>query len=80
MTEPIGIIGIGLLGTAIAERLIAAGHTVVGFDSASDARSRFAALGREAVAALVDVAKCRYVILSLPDMNITADIALIRSG
>jgi phosphoglycerate dehydrogenase-like enzyme len=30
--EPIGIIGVGLLGSAIADRLAAAGYSVLGYD------------------------------------------------
>lgn len=32
MAERIGIFGLGLIGTALAERLLAAGHSVAGFD------------------------------------------------
>ena len=33
MPPPVGLIGIGLLGTAIAERLLAAGFPVIGFEN-----------------------------------------------
>ena len=32
----VGLIGVGLLGSAVATRLIKAGHRVVGFDTAED--------------------------------------------
>ncbi|MDE0307582.1 MAG: NAD(P)-dependent oxidoreductase [Albidovulum sp.] len=32
MTKPVGIFGLGLIGMALAERLLAAGHGVVGYD------------------------------------------------
>jgi 3-hydroxyisobutyrate dehydrogenase-like beta-hydroxyacid dehydrogenase len=43
--SPIGLIGVGLLGTALAERMLAAGLVVVGFDrrrtSPADANGSF---------------------------------------
>lgn len=48
MTPPrqIGIIGLGLMGTAFAERLIAAGRAVTGFDVDADRCVAFEAHGR----------------------------------
>lgn len=60
----IGIIGLGLLGSAVAERLSATGQTVIGFDprgsAASSAAEVFAAAGR--------------VILALPNSNVSAEV------
>ncbi len=74
MSESIGLIGIGLLGTAIAERLLAAGQTVIGFDNESEARLKLARLGGQAIASLVDVAACQVVILSLPDSTVVSQV------
>ena len=41
----IGIVGLGLLGHAIASRLIKAGHTVIGFDVLPDRVSALTAMG-----------------------------------
>src|SRR5512132_1726890 len=43
----IGIVGLGLLGHAIASRLIKAGHAVVGFDVVPDRVSALTAMGGE---------------------------------
>jgi 3-hydroxyisobutyrate dehydrogenase-like beta-hydroxyacid dehydrogenase len=42
---PVGIVGLGLLGHAVAGRLLAAGHEVVGFDVVLERRDALAALG-----------------------------------
>ena len=39
MSEPIGIIGIGLMGTTLARRLLDAGFDVVGFDIDAEKRA-----------------------------------------
>jgi len=51
--NPIGIVGLGLVGRAMAVRLIAAGHRVYGYDVAPGACAEAAALG---VAVLDDAA------------------------
>jgi 3-hydroxyisobutyrate dehydrogenase-like beta-hydroxyacid dehydrogenase len=45
MTTTIGIVGLGLLGHAVASRLLAAGHAVVGFDIVAARREALVALG-----------------------------------
>lgn len=63
----VGLIGIGLVGAAMAERLLAAGHSVVGYDIDAAANARLARLGgsaRESAAAVVG--ECDAVLLSLP--------------
>jgi 3-hydroxyisobutyrate dehydrogenase-like beta-hydroxyacid dehydrogenase len=44
----IGLVGVGLLGSAVATRLLAAGHRVVGFDTAADRVRALLAMGGEA--------------------------------
>jgi 3-hydroxyisobutyrate dehydrogenase-like beta-hydroxyacid dehydrogenase len=66
--ETIGIIGTGLMGTAIAERLLAAGFRVLGFDRDL---ARLAASGAGAAGSAAMVAdSCRGVVLSLPDSGV----------
>ncbi len=66
MTEPVGVIGLGLLGTALAERLLAGGFPVVGFDLAPGRREALVQLGGTAAASAAGVAvQCRRVLLSL---------------
>jgi 3-hydroxyisobutyrate dehydrogenase-like beta-hydroxyacid dehydrogenase len=60
----IGIIGLGLLGSAIAERMTAEGYEVVGYDVDPS---------KGGVASAAEVARsCRQVILSLPNSAVTA--------
>lgn len=69
--DSIGLIGAGLLGIAIAERLILAGRTVAGFDVSESCRSRLRELGGHVLASAAEVFRnCRIVILSLPDGDV----------
>jgi 3-hydroxyisobutyrate dehydrogenase-like beta-hydroxyacid dehydrogenase len=63
----VGLVGIGLVGTAMAERLIAAGYEVVGYDIASAACERLATLGGQVRESASDIAReCETVLISLP--------------
>ncbi len=53
----IGIVGLGLLGHAIASRLIKAGHAVVGFDVVPDRVSALAAMGGKSAPSAAAVAQ-----------------------
>ncbi len=65
--EAIGLIGVGLLGTALAARLAGAGFEVHGYDPDPAAAGRLAALGAVAEPAALDVVRgCRRVFFSLP--------------
>ncbi len=62
----LGLIGLGLLGRAIARRLMDAGHTVTGYDISDSACAAARELGvAVAVNADAAVADCSHVILSL---------------
>ncbi len=52
----IGLVGVGLLGTAVAGRLLKAGHRVVGFDIAPDRGRTLIAMGGEVAASARAVA------------------------
>ena len=70
--RPIGLIGLGLMGSAIAERLRAAGYPVLGWDIAAPARSHLRTLGGQPATDATDVfTRCDRILLSLPDSNIT---------
>ena len=59
MTAPatsIGIVGLGLVGSSLAQRLMAAGFRVTGFDLRAEAREALAAHGGQAVPTLAAVA------------------------
>jgi 3-hydroxyisobutyrate dehydrogenase-like beta-hydroxyacid dehydrogenase len=64
----LGMVGLGLLGAALAERFLRAGHAVVGFDVAPARGRLLAALGGNPVASVRDVARsCDRLVFSLPD-------------
>ena len=52
----IGVVGVGLLGAAVAGRLLKAGHRVVGFDTAPDRVRALLGMGGEAAASARAVA------------------------
>lgn len=73
----LGFIGLGSMGSAMAPRLVAAGHDVIGFDRTETALATFVAAGGrgaesvEAVAAGADI-----VFVSLPTPQIVRDVAV----
>lgn len=73
--KPVGLIGLGLLGTALSERLKLAGHHVVGFDISPDRRNALATIDGEPVETAAAVAdRCQQVLLSLPDSQVVAEV------
>ncbi len=67
----IGLIGAGLLGSAIAQRLMLAGRAVTGFDISEPCRTRLRELGGQVTDNSADVFRqCRIVFLSLPDGDV----------
>ena len=73
--EPLGLIGIGLLGTAMAERFLAAGYTVVGFDTREERVEALRSLGGESANSVREVvSRCRRIVLSLPDSGAVAGV------
>jgi 3-hydroxyisobutyrate dehydrogenase-like beta-hydroxyacid dehydrogenase len=73
--RPIGLVGLGLMGSAITERLVAAGYSVIGWDIAAPARTRLRKLGGKPAASATDVfIRCDRILLSLPDTKITRSV------
>jgi len=73
--RPVGLIGLGLMGSAMAERLLAADFTVIGWDISPEARKRFTKLGGQSATSATDVfSHCERILLSLPDSKITRSI------
>lgn len=69
----VGVIGLGLMGGALAERLLGGGLRVVGFDLRPECRERLAGLGGEPAGSAADVfAAAPVVVLSLPDSDAVA--------
>jgi len=64
---PLGVIGLGIMGGAMAEALLAAGHPVLGYDPAPAARRRLERAGGQALESSFAVAqRARVLITSLP--------------
>src|SRR6516165_1735424 len=62
----VGLIGIGLLGQALASRLIGAGFDVVGFDRDHAKNEKLAQLGGRAALSIADVARrCGRIVLAV---------------
>ena len=55
---PVGMIGLGIMGTAMSKNLLEAGFRVVGYDIAPPALEAFAARGGEVAASVAAVARC----------------------
>ena len=56
-THTIGVVGLGLVGSALSRRLLAAGFQVTGFDLRDEARTALDAQGGRAAASLAEVAE-----------------------
>jgi 3-hydroxyisobutyrate dehydrogenase-like beta-hydroxyacid dehydrogenase len=70
MTGSIGLVGLGLVGTAIAESLLAQQFDVVGFDISPERCHQLERSGGRSVSSAADVAnRVERVILSLPDTD-----------
>jgi 3-hydroxyisobutyrate dehydrogenase-like beta-hydroxyacid dehydrogenase len=69
----VGVIGLGLMGSALAERFLAGGLRIIGYDVRTECRDRLAGLGGDPVGSARDVfAASRVVVLSLPDSDVVA--------
>lgn len=73
--KTLGLIGVGLLGSALAERALAAGFTVIGYDIAAECRSQLQKLGGTAASSAAEVAeRCTRILLSLPHEEISGEV------
>jgi 3-hydroxyisobutyrate dehydrogenase len=72
MTAPkqIGIVGLGLMGSALAERLIGAGYAVLGFDIDAEKQHALGSMGGNSAASLAEVARrCDILFLAVFDTD-----------
>jgi 3-hydroxyisobutyrate dehydrogenase-like beta-hydroxyacid dehydrogenase len=77
----IGFIGLGHMGSPIAQRLIAARHDVVAFDTHADALARAVALGAQPASSAKEVADSTETVLaSLPTPDASLDVATGAAG
>lgn len=78
---PIGIVGLGLLGSAVAGRLRAAGHDVLGHDVIADRQRALEAIGgRAAPSATAVAAAADPICLVLPSLAAVEDVVLGPHG
>ena len=61
----VGVVGLGLLGTAVATRLRGAGHAVVGYDIVPACVERLVALGGTAGKSAAEVARATEIVCTL---------------
>lgn len=66
-TGPVGVIGLGIMGSAMSANLVKAGFTVFGYDPVAKACAKLKKAGGQPCASAADVARqCRFIVLSLP--------------
>ncbi|MHB1160706.1 MAG: NAD(P)-dependent oxidoreductase [Chloroflexota bacterium] len=81
MSDRLGFIGIGTMGTPMSRRLVAAGYQLVAYDVNPRAMAPLLELGAEAGASPADVAeRCSKVITILPNSGIVEQVVLGPSG
>ena len=81
MDNPIGVIGLGIMGGAFARHLVQAGRRIIGFDTNAERRAEAKAAGVEiahSAQAVADTA--REIILSLPTARAVLDTARSIAG
>src|SRR3989442_11087368 len=78
---PVGIVGLGLLGSAVAGRLRAAGRDVVGHDVVPERNRALVAIGGRAVASAAAVAEAADpVCVVLPSLAAVEEVVLGAGG
>ncbi len=79
-TMNVGMVGFGKIGGAVARRVLAAGHSVVGWARRRDALDGFVAQGGIAVQTLAEIGKADVVISVVFDDAATRAVAMEPSG
>lgn len=75
MRRSLGIVGLGLLGSAVAERAVKAGFDVAGYDPDPACRRRLRRLGGRPLGSAADVAReCRQIVFVLPHDGVTREV------
>lgn len=79
--KPIGILGIGLMGTTVARRLLEAGFAVVGYDIDSSKREGLAAIGGRPAQSVAEVGQlCGRVVLTVFNTDQVEDVVAGAGG
>src|SRR5687768_16188273 len=73
--QPVGLIGIGLMGMACAKRLLGAGFDVLGYDVDPAKLARLAQQGGRAADSLAEIARtCRRIVLAVFNTDQVEDV------
>lgn len=81
MTGPVGLIGIGLVGTALAENLIKAGYHVIGYDIDVEKNASLLKMGGQTAASPAEVGNAAdRVLLSLMNTDIVKQVLFGPAG
>jgi L-threonate 2-dehydrogenase len=81
--DAVGVVGLGIMGSAMAANLVKAGFEVCGYDPVAAARKRLARAGGTPCASAAEVAqRCGRIVLSLPSEAALDDVCreLVASG
>jgi 3-hydroxyisobutyrate dehydrogenase-like beta-hydroxyacid dehydrogenase len=80
-TPKVGLVGLGLIGTALAKRLRASGFQLVGTDVDSAAMARFAALGGRVLPSAAEVAaECARMLVAVFDTDQVEEVVTGKDG
>jgi 3-hydroxyisobutyrate dehydrogenase-like beta-hydroxyacid dehydrogenase len=79
--QPVGLIGLGFMGSALAGRLRAAGFQVFGYDMDPAKTARFEAIGGRGADSVADIGRhCRRVLLAVYDTSQVEDVIEGEAG
>lgn len=79
--KTVGLIGLGLIGAALARRLMAAGFTVVGYDVDPARGTRLEELGGRTAGSVAELAReCRRIVIAVFDTDQLEDVLEGRGG
>ncbi|MGZ0164667.1 MAG: NAD(P)-dependent oxidoreductase [Planctomycetales bacterium] len=78
--KSIGLVGLGLLGSALADRLLSKGWSVSGFDVDAERCDALSSSGGVALTGLSDVAAFDVILLSLPTSPVVAEVVSSIKG
>ncbi|HET7340419.1 MAG TPA: NAD(P)-binding domain-containing protein, partial [Methylomirabilota bacterium] len=76
----VGLVGLGLLGSAIASRLRAAGHAVIGYDVVPACVDRLVAMGGVAAKSAADVARGAELVCTILPSLASVEEAILGAG
>ena len=76
----VGIIGLGLLGNAVASRLLAGGHDVIGYDVVADRVADVVRLGGRGAVSAAEAGACDPVCVILPSLASVEEVILGADG